>query len=384
MNRYNENMKKIVFSFFVMVFTCAANAQDNWFMAQSEQAAVASVTATSELVEAQFQGKYLYPPINILDGNFDTTWCEADQNGSGIGESITIGFEEAVSFDEIEIVNGFASGNNYYTKNNRVKKILLTQTAGKHFQQKEYVLKDNTPTWQSIKFPLDQTAKTITIKILDVYKGEKYDDTCLDCFRLKYKGKVIPFKNVEALKEAQEKNSIYMLENSKDDFKKQFFSLFDNAYAKLFLVKDNPSDPEEVHCIVIKRWRDEIDYISNIQLSSVLPKNPKALREYYDNRIDSEWLWNNTENHNNNKCSKYKPSLYKYITRSNSSDGAYSNISYSLGNGRLISTENIDYVEVTTVKLLKIEGKSIFINNVKYNVVDKKDIFLFDYAHHDD
>lgn len=290
MNRYNENMKKIVFSFFVMVFTCAANAQDNWFMAQTEQAAVASVTATSELVEAQFQGKYLYPPINILDGNFDTTWCEADQNGSGIGESITIGFEEAVSFDEIEIVNGFASGNNYYTKNNRVKKILLTQTAGKHFQQKEYVLKDNTPTWQSIKFPLDQTAKTITIKILDVYKGEKYDDTCLDCFRLKYKGKVIPFKNVEALKEAQEKNSIYMLENSKDDFKKQFFSLFDNAYAKLFLVKDNPSDPEEVHCIVIKRWRDEIDYISNIQLSSVLPKNPKALREYYDNRIDSEWL----------------------------------------------------------------------------------------------
>lgn len=54
MNRYNENMKKIVFSFFVMVFTCAANAQDNWFMAQTEQAAVASVTATSELVEASW------------------------------------------------------------------------------------------------------------------------------------------------------------------------------------------------------------------------------------------------------------------------------------------------------------------------------------------
>lgn len=54
MNRDNENMKKIVFSFFVMAFICAANAQDNWFMAQTEQAAVASVTATSELVEASW------------------------------------------------------------------------------------------------------------------------------------------------------------------------------------------------------------------------------------------------------------------------------------------------------------------------------------------
>ena len=95
------------------------NAQDNWFLAQSDKAPVESVVSTSELVEGQYAGKYLYPPINILDGNFDTTWCEADEGGSGIGESITIEFSEAVSFDEIQIVNGFSSGNDYYHKKNR-------------------------------------------------------------------------------------------------------------------------------------------------------------------------------------------------------------------------------------------------------------------------
>ncbi len=54
-----------------------------WFMVQTEKADVKSVVATSELVEAQFDGKYLYPPINILDGDFNSTWCEADKNGSG-------------------------------------------------------------------------------------------------------------------------------------------------------------------------------------------------------------------------------------------------------------------------------------------------------------
>lgn len=376
-------MMRKAFFYIALFLVSVAYAQDNWFMAQTEKAVVVSVSATSELVEAQFDGKYLYPPINILDGNFDTTWCEADRNGSGIGEEITIGFEEAVSFDEIEIVNGFAS-KDYYKKNNRVKKIRLTQTAGKHFQQKDYLLQDNTPTWQSISFPLTQTAQTITIKLLDVYKGDKYDDTCLDCFRLKYKGKVIPFENVSELKKVQEENSRLMLSGSEEQFKKQFFSFFDGIYSTIFLVKDNPSDPEKIECVAIKRWRNDIHYISKFKISSLMPKNVKALKEAYHTVYYSDDIWNKTEKHNDSKCSKYKPSLYKYYSLSNKNSGLYNSIDYELGNGRIVSTSNIDYVKVKTVKLLKIEGKSIFINNVKYNIVDEKDIFFFDFAHYDD
>ena len=160
------------------VLSPAQEGDGNWFMAQTKQATVKSVIATSELVEAQFDGKYLYPPINILDGDFQTTWCEAEEDGPGIGESITVEFAEAVSFDEIQIVNGFAT-KDYYLKNNRVKKLLLTQVAGQHFQQKEYTLRDKKDGWQSISFDLPQTAQTITLKILDIYSGSKYDDTCL-------------------------------------------------------------------------------------------------------------------------------------------------------------------------------------------------------------
>uniref|UniRef100_UPI00388FE519 discoidin domain-containing protein n=1 Tax=Treponema sp. TaxID=166 RepID=UPI00388FE519 len=108
-------MKKFFVIATSLLLGASVFAQSKWFKAQSKSASVKSVTATSELVEAQFDGKYLYPPINILDGDFNSTWCEADQKGSGIGESITVEFAEPVSFDEIQIVNGFVS-KDYYLK----------------------------------------------------------------------------------------------------------------------------------------------------------------------------------------------------------------------------------------------------------------------------
>ena len=83
-------MKKRVFVFILAGISVMLYAQANWFKAQSDSATIKSVTATSELVEAQYDGKYLYPPVNIVDGDFSSTWCEADQSGPGIGEAITI------------------------------------------------------------------------------------------------------------------------------------------------------------------------------------------------------------------------------------------------------------------------------------------------------
>ena len=76
----NSHAGKSVFPFFLFIFAAGMSfAQSNWFMAQTEKAVAASVLATSELVEAQFSGKYLYPPINVLDGDFATVWCEAEK-----------------------------------------------------------------------------------------------------------------------------------------------------------------------------------------------------------------------------------------------------------------------------------------------------------------
>ncbi len=150
-------MKRFNIGILALAIAIPASAQSDWFMAQTDTAPLQSINATSELVEAQYEGQYLYPPINILDGDLSTAWCEAEQNGPGIGEEITIEFSTPVSFDEIQIVNGFST-KDYYKKNNRVKGIQLTQVAGKHFQQKDYTLADNRQGLQSIKSDLTQTA----------------------------------------------------------------------------------------------------------------------------------------------------------------------------------------------------------------------------------
>ena len=340
-----------------------------WFMAQTEKADVKSVVATSELVEAQFDGKYLYPPINILDGDFNSTWCEADKNGSGIGESITVEFNEPVSFDEFQIVNGFAS-KDYYKKNNRVKSIVLTQVAKKHFQQKEYTLEDDKPDWQSIKFALPQTAQTITIKITGVYKGTKYDDTCLDDIRLLYKGKVIPFTGVSELKKIQEENSKIMLKSNKADFEKQFFALFYGSQS-MFLKSQIDGSVIEVKQVggeivnilehsgilikngsresvvaAIQKTGYKTDYLSNGKLSDEIEENYyKRAQEQGTEYLLIGWQWMNY------------------------------NTEFQVGNSRILITERIDYVDTTTAIIIKIDGNTVYWNGEPHTVLTAKQVY---------
>lgn len=355
-----------------------------WFMAQTEKASLKSVVATSELVEAQFDGKYLYPPINILDGDFNSTWCEADQKGSGIGESITVEFSEPVSFDEIQLVNGFAS-KDYYKKNNRVKSIVLTQVAKRHFQQKEYTLLDDKPTWQSINFALPQTAQTITIKITDVYRGSKYDDTCLDDIRLLYKGKVIPFTGVKELKKVQEENSKLMLKSNKADFEKQFFALFyggNNMYLK---------SQKDDSAIVISREGSYIDVVQEHTGAFIKNGSKSEIIKQIKNTSYARWEWEDghpTEEFclklGSDEYSERFKSRLADVEEYGKSDADYllvgwdshtwDRISWSVGNFRITETRMIDYVETTSVTIVKIEGNTIYWNGVPYTVLTEKQV----------
>ena len=353
---------KIFFPFFLFVLASgAAFSQSAWFMSQTEKAPVESVLATSELVEAQFSGKYLYPPINVLDGDFSTVWCEAQKDGPGIGESITIEFSEAVSFDEIQIVNGFAH-KDYYAKNNRVKTLTLTQTAGKHFQQKDYTLLDEKPDWQSIPFALTQTAQTLTFKIASVYKGAKYDDTCIGDIRLLYKGKVLPFENVETLKTAQEENSKLMLKNSEKDFKKEFYALFgdgDDLYLRNergggFIIKKSAGYIYRmIDCIILEAQSND------------------AVVEYYRNRFgdyNSDVVRHRLEKHNRKN--------YDYIIIS---ETWYESSWYELSNYRILRHETLQYVETVTSVLVKLDGNAVYLNGVKYDVLNPKRVINVSY-----
>ncbi len=352
----NSHAGKSVFPFFLFIFAAGMSfAQSNWFMAQTEKAVAASVLATSELVEAQFSGKYLYPPINVLDGDFATVWCEAEKNGPGIGEALTIEFAEPVSFDEIQIVNGFAY-KDYYAKNNRVKTLTLTQTAGKHFQQKDFALSDNRQDWQPISFALPQTAKTLTLKIADVYKGAKYDDTCIGDIRLLYKGKVVPFENVAPLKAAQEENSKLLLKNKAGDFEKEFLALFgDGDYLYLrnergggfIITKDGSRISDMDNCVILEAQSNE------------------AIVQYYKEKYGdygADTVRRQLEEHNRKD--------YDYVLISRSWQSSWQEPRYKLSNYRILKYETIQYVETVTATLLKLDGKTVYLNGVKYTVLN--------------
>lgn len=348
----------------------------NWFMAQTKKAPIESITATSELVEAQFEGKYLYPPVNIVDGDFANTWCEAETNGPGIGEAITIEFTEPVSFDEIQIVNGFAT-KDYYGKNNRIKSIQITQVAKKHFQQKTYTLEDNKPTWQSIKFELTQTAQTITFKIMDVYKGSKYDDTCLDDVRLLYKGKVIPFENVATIKASQEQNSKDMLNSSTADFEKEFFALFnasptDNYYKYLVLVADNKED-----AMVLTK------YSNNNKLKGVYSGKiyKKTTVTELTNKVQkmSNYGWYYPYFPSSFGSSDYNKLSVPYSLVFFDNSSWNTSMAYNVRNHKIICDKTVSYVTTTTSTTVKLDGKSIYLNGVHYTIVDNSDYAIVEF-----
>ena len=364
-------MKKVI-SFSAAVLTGAlvfAAGDSNWFKAQSKEARIVSASATSELVEAQFEGRYLYSPANMLDGDMSTTWCEAEKNGPGLGQVITFEFESPFSFDEIQIVNGF-NYKNLYLQNNRVKKIQLTQVAKKHFQQKDYELVDNVQDWQSIKFEQLQTTQTLTIKILDVYKGTNFDDTCLSDIRFLCKGKVIPFKGVDELKAIQNENSKMLLNKDAKNFKKDFFALFKPrtgaaSTGDLILM---PEKGDLVYQLV-----KDGDRLSYMKRSYIYPVNQleetKKWTGGYMGFADAKTkdvvnLYDHPELAGNAKYIAIEPNFW------------YDEPTFELKDYKIIKTEYIDYVITETATIVKLDGNNVFLNGVRYTVFAPEDFII--------
>ncbi len=361
-------MKKYLVVFVFAELSGMLSAQEHWFRAQSERAPVKSVTATSELVEAQYDGRYLYPPIQMLDGDLSTVWCEAQQDGPGIGESVTIEFAEPVTFDEIQLVNGFVY-KDYYLKNNRVKSFLLTQTAGAHFQQKEYTLQDNTQEWQSIRFELDQTAQTLTLEITGVYDGSTYDDTCIGDIRLLYQGKVIPFGNVDVIKQAQEDNSKQLLASNAAEFKKQFLSLpasGEDEYDQHFVYLKTEKQGKDNGLIIALDSDNEVADMFPCTFTSVTDAASVP-----DEFFSADYKKGVLITLSSYGCRINEFEYVAFVDWDNKEWGG----TYELGNARIIKTRSIAYVEVKTVTLLKIDGKNVFVNGVKYTVLDPEKVF---------
>jgi len=114
-----------------------------------------------------------YSPANLFDGKLDTLWAESSSE-EGIGEYVKITLGKPRNIDQIEFYNGYRNPD-YYAKNNRVS-IIEIDINGEYYLLQSLT---DTPDRQVINLPESKYIHEITFIIRGVYRGSKWNDTCI-------------------------------------------------------------------------------------------------------------------------------------------------------------------------------------------------------------
>lgn len=150
---------------------------------------VNSLRATSELEDENNR----YSVWNIVDEQPETAWVKGRLSETIIkmgftpymeGDCEDCLIEGSYKIEKIGIINGYAKNDDIFKKNNRIKTIGLTygnHSSSEHY--KKYTLKD-TIAMQYIEFDKPVFMNKLSIRVIDVYKGSKWNDTCISEVRL--------------------------------------------------------------------------------------------------------------------------------------------------------------------------------------------------------
>ena len=131
---------------------------------------------------------------NYGNNNLFLPWVE-DVPGYGIGEYIEL--RDATPYerrtDYLLIANGYFSIDKpyLYKQNSRVKQIKVT---GLNSGKEKILDVLDTPHPQTVDISFLETQEPFRVTIMDVYKGTKYDDTCINCME-PYPYAVIPYED---------------------------------------------------------------------------------------------------------------------------------------------------------------------------------------------
>lgn len=140
---------------------------------------VSKISASSRLT----QQDYVNDEKNLYDEDYQTSWAEG-VDGYGIGEKITFTLNDVTAgFTGIEIANGDYASEASWTNFSRVKKLKLSFNGEPKFILN---LKDEMGN-QVFRWDTELNVKddelirdfTVTLEILDVYKGDLYDNTVI-------------------------------------------------------------------------------------------------------------------------------------------------------------------------------------------------------------
>lgn len=175
----------------VLLFATTAGFDDKWpfiyeMFSFTERIVRKYEDCSSYLIERTKE----YPINNLNSFAVDTPWIEGVK-GDGIGEGFTIKNDKIYPY--LLIMNGYISYKKpyLYKQNNRIKKIKVTGVKSVKTAILDVL---DTPHPQTVDISFLNEPEDIRIEIADVYKGTKYDDTCLN-FCITYTNKVIPYEN---------------------------------------------------------------------------------------------------------------------------------------------------------------------------------------------
>ena len=136
-----------------------------------------SLNSTSQLDSNQTIN---YKPKNAHDFDLRTAWIEGRED-YGIGEEIEIEFKlySNLKVTHIDIFNGYSKSEKAWKENSRVKVFSL------HINDKLFGYLNLEDTYKGQRFDLgslggDENEKLVlTLRIIEVYKGDKYMDTAI-------------------------------------------------------------------------------------------------------------------------------------------------------------------------------------------------------------
>lgn len=154
-------------------FTVPAHSAEQCFTLGSTQFVDAIHYCVSSVLKPQ--GDSDYGPQNLADGDPATAWCEGVR-GPGIGETITLRIDNGAPFRRLLIGNGYGKSPQRYEDNGRphLVEIVTDRTPPTRMQ-----LVDQNGI---LPVPLIDVGayRWVRLKILSVYPGRKYTDTCMN------------------------------------------------------------------------------------------------------------------------------------------------------------------------------------------------------------
>lgn len=126
-----------------------------------------------------------YSASKINDKRPDTAWVEGHA-GDGTGESISLSFSQedlnSKQINSFTIINGYTKNEKVWKQNNRVEflKVLVNDRDYCYIKLHDTYLVQNIHLLKGI--PIEKGDTQIKLVIQEIYKGDKYNDTCITEF----------------------------------------------------------------------------------------------------------------------------------------------------------------------------------------------------------